>query len=67
MKSTKPLSRRTFLKGSALLSAGMALAACGPSAAPQAPAAEGGAQAPAPPPATTPDLPFEVAPESVNP
>lgn len=67
MKSTKPLSRRTFLKGSALLSAGMALAACGPSAAPQAPAAEGGAQAPAPAPATTPDLPFEVAPEAINP
>lgn len=67
MKKQTPLSRRTFLKGSAMLGAGWALAACAPTAAPPAaapaattaPAAEAAAAAPA--------LPFEVAPEAMNP
>lgn len=67
MKKQNPLSRRTFLKGSAMVGAGWALAACAPSAAPPAaapaattaPAAEAAAAAPA--------LPFEVAADAMNP
>ena len=60
----KSISRRMFLKGTAMAGAGMALAAC----APQAPAAAPAAEAPAAAaPAAAPALPFEVAPEAINP
>jgi N-acetylglucosamine transport system substrate-binding protein len=70
MKQKKSFSRRAFLKYSALVSASAVLSACvpaqtteAPAEAPQAPAAaEAPAAAPVPP-----DLPFEVAPEAVNP
>ena len=58
------LSRRTFLKYSAMAGAGAALAACAPSGgdAPAAPAAPAAAVDPA-----SLDLPFEIAAEAVNP
>lgn len=59
------LSRRTFLKNSALLGAGLAMVACAPAESGSAPADAGsGAAADAPAPL---DLPFEVADEAINP
>ena len=65
MKNQTPLSRRTFLQGSAVLGAGAVLAACAPSAAPaaEAPAAE----APAAAAPAAKELWFEVAEEAMNP
>ncbi len=62
MKKQTPLSRRTFLKASAMVGAGWALAACAPPAAPSAPAAAATTA-----PAAAPALPFEVAAEALNP
>jgi N-acetylglucosamine transport system substrate-binding protein len=61
-------TRRAFLKHTALVGAGAALAACAPAAAPTdsgaaTPAAVAETAAPAP----APELPFEVAPEAINP
>jgi N-acetylglucosamine transport system substrate-binding protein len=53
-----------FLKGTAMAGASVALAACTPQAAPAAPAAEATTAAA---PAAAPALPFEVAPEAINP
>lgn len=64
MSLQHPLSRRNFLKGSALLGVGVALAACAPAPAPSAPAAAATA-APAAAPAA--ELWFDVAPEAMNP
>jgi N-acetylglucosamine transport system substrate-binding protein len=61
----QPITRRVFLQRSAMLGAGMALAACAPSAAPGA--APAATQAPAEAAAPPPSLPFEVAPEAMNP
>jgi N-acetylglucosamine transport system substrate-binding protein len=69
MSKQSHLSRRSFIKTSAMLSAGAVLAACAPAPAPSAPAAEAtsasGAAAPA---AGAPtELWFEVAEEAMNP
>lgn len=62
MKEQSRLTRRGFLKGTAMLGAGMALAACVPApAAPSVPAPV----APAAP--AAPSLWFDVAPEAMNP
>ncbi len=68
MKEQSSLSRRTFLKGSAVLGAGWALAACAPTAVTpgEAPAAAA-TTAPAGEAAAAPALPFEVAEEAINP
>lgn len=64
MKEQSRLTRRGFLKGTAMLGAGMALAACAPApAAPSAPAPA----APAAPAAAASDLWFDVAAEAMNP
>ncbi len=63
MSERNGLSRRTFLQRAGILSAGVALAACAPGGGAEAPAAEApAAEAPA-----APELPFEVAPEAINP
>lgn len=68
----KKLNRRDFLKHTALLSVTAALAACAPAAGTPtagetaAPTATSAGEAAAPAPAA-PDLPFEVAPEAINP
>ncbi len=78
MSKQKKISRRNFLKNTAIIGAGAALAACGAPAATKAPATEAPAAAPtateaaaAAATATTAppklDLPFEVAPEAINP
>jgi N-acetylglucosamine transport system substrate-binding protein len=61
--NNKMFTRRAFLKSTALVGAGAALAACAPAAPAPAPAAPA---APAATPAA-PDLPFEVAAEALNP
>lgn len=58
----KTLNRRAFLKSTAILGAGAALAACTPADAPTAPAAESAGEAAAPM-----ELPFEVAEGAMNP
>jgi N-acetylglucosamine transport system substrate-binding protein len=63
--STKRITRRNFLRTTAMVGTGAALAACGTAAAPQAPAATTAPEAPAAtaaPEAAAPalDLPFEV-------
>lgn len=66
MKKQTQLSRRTFLRGSAMLGAGAVLAACAPTAAPAAPAAEATTAAPQAA-AAAKELWFDVAPEAMNP
>lgn len=61
MSKPKKISRRTFLRQTAFLGVGAALAACGAEAEPTEPPAT---EVPAVP---KPDLPFEVAPEAINP
>jgi N-acetylglucosamine transport system substrate-binding protein len=61
--NNKMFTRRAFLKSTALMGAGAALAACAPAAAPSA----APASAPAAAPVAAPDLPFEVASEALNP
>jgi N-acetylglucosamine transport system substrate-binding protein len=62
--NNKMFTRRAFLKSTALVSAGAALAACAPAAPAPAPAAPAADVAT---PAAAPELPFEVAPEALNP
>ncbi len=64
--NNKMFTRRAFLKQTALVGAGAALAACAPAAAPSAPASGGEAAATAAP-AAAPDLPFDVAADAMNP
>lgn len=63
--NNKMFTRRAFLKQTALIGAGAALAACAPAAAP-APSAPAAGQAAATP-APAPELPFEVAADAMNP
>lgn len=63
--NNKMFTRRAFLKNTALVGAGAALAACAPAAVPSAPPAGEAAATAAP--AAAPSLPFEVAAEAMNP
>lgn len=68
MTQRKTMTRRNFLKSTALMGASAALAACAPAAPPAAAPADTGAAAPAAEAtAFTPDLPFDVASDALNP
>ena len=63
----KHYTRRNFLKGSALVGGAAVMAACAPAATPTTAPEPTKAPEPTTPPAVKLDLPFEVAPEAVNP
>lgn len=67
MTQQSHVSRRKFLKGSAILSAGVVLAACAPAPVPGTPAAGATAAPAAGAPAAPTELWFEVAEEAMNP